>query len=327
MTTPRQVSIDATDIARQLGFDNYCYAQSARLDWHPAVLEGYREAFVGRATHRRPDRFERKWLQLRMNALRRGRVVDSLISPQYLRQIDVEECPVLRCTLTHGAGTGTDWSIDRLNNDGAYAPYNLAVMSTSANHAKGNRDFDEIILLATGKDEINALTSQQWMRVACLMLGACFVEDAGHAPILPLVTPLPLFTARGIAQQIQYVLTIHARRAAGKNALIRSFREVSRAPAFLDPLVELVECVHLGLKHVDRCWDVWLTDGVTEALVKWRRDMGDQLWGKTGHIAISILGAGKISESDLLSWRLASGGYFADVHQQAIRGINSVGLR
>ena len=57
----------------------------------------------------------------------------------HLHRIDVPVCPVSLVTLTHGERADTDWSIDRLNNNGAYAIGNLAVMSRGANTAKGAR--------------------------------------------------------------------------------------------------------------------------------------------------------------------------------------------
>ncbi len=90
-----------------------------------------------------PTRHTRKWLQLRLNASRRGRAFESLqVTPNYLRQIDVDRCPITREVLTQATGTPSDASIDRVRNDAGYAAGNLVVMSTRANAAKGDADFD-----------------------------------------------------------------------------------------------------------------------------------------------------------------------------------------
>jgi hypothetical protein len=88
---------------------------------------------------RHPDRFETKWLQLRLGALSRHRIVQPEITPQYLRYIDTDVCPVSLVRLTHSTRTDTDWSVDRINNSGAYADANLMVISTRVNRVKTTR--------------------------------------------------------------------------------------------------------------------------------------------------------------------------------------------
>ncbi|MDR5777342.1 MULTISPECIES: hypothetical protein [unclassified Caballeronia] len=89
----------------------------------PAVLQGFaagREHF--RVAQHRPDRFVSKWLQLRINAYKRRRILDAHVTPSYLKRIDSLVCPITLSPLTHGALCETDWSVDRINNNGAYAP-------------------------------------------------------------------------------------------------------------------------------------------------------------------------------------------------------------
>lgn len=68
------------EIGRALGWDLAYYGWNPR-DAAPAdVREGHAAGKAhrgGRTKH--PTRFERKWLQLRQNALRRGRVVHEAI--------------------------------------------------------------------------------------------------------------------------------------------------------------------------------------------------------------------------------------------------------
>ena len=124
---------DLVEAGRCLGHDLH---DRSRLPLQPAWPAAVREGFLtARARgHRRPDpdRFTRKWLQLRLGALARGRVIADDVTPAAIRQLDTPRCPVTRGPLSAGRGTASDWSIDRLNNDGGYALANLAVMSVQA---------------------------------------------------------------------------------------------------------------------------------------------------------------------------------------------------
>ena len=164
-----------------------------------------------------PSRHVRKWLQLRLNAWRRGRLFEGLqVTPNYLRQIDVERCPITRETLTQATCTPSDASIDRVRNDAGYAAGNLVVMSTRANAAKGDADFDEALtrmrqaeeaekagsapatgaassertLAASRASEPVALSAAEWARVAVL---CSFVTELPHeqAAALPLLVLPP----------------------------------------------------------------------------------------------------------------------------------------
>ncbi|HRI18594.1 MAG TPA: hypothetical protein PL196_08740, partial [Burkholderiaceae bacterium] len=139
-----------------------------------------------------PTRSVRKWLQLRLNAWRRGRVFEGVqVTPNYLRQIDVDHCPITRQTLTRGTGMPTDASVDRVRNDAGYAAGNLAVMSARANRAKGDLDFDAA-LAAMRRAEAGAtpaeLDAAAWARVAvlCSFVTPLPHEQAGGLPLLVL---------------------------------------------------------------------------------------------------------------------------------------------
>lgn len=157
-----------------------------------------------------PTRHTRKWLQLRLNAWRRGRVFEGLqVTPNYLRQIDVALCPITRESLTQATCTLSDASIDRVRNDAGYAAGNLVVMSTRANAAKGDADFDAALARmrrAEAAEEAHApgtaafdtaslptdamLTAAHWTRVAVL---CSFVTELPHAQAaaLPLLVLPP----------------------------------------------------------------------------------------------------------------------------------------
>lgn len=138
---------------------------------HAAGLHKFRRP-IGEA-----DRYVRKWLQLRRNAAKRYRIFEDNVTPDWLRVIDVQVCPVTWEVLTHGTRSGTDWSVDRIVNDGSYARDNLAVMSTLANQAKSNKNIDDICELAYQDGAADGLSAQEWYRLATFVVGT--YERAG----------------------------------------------------------------------------------------------------------------------------------------------------
>lgn len=142
-----------------------------------------------------PNRFVRKWLQLRLNAWLRGRVFElTQVNPTFLRRIDVAVCPITRELLTHATGEPSDASVDRVCNDTAYAAGNLAVMSTRANVAKNLYGVDDAMAfvrqIEVGKlGQIDGLNAEQWARVAVLSSFATTMPHAEVAMLPLLVLP------------------------------------------------------------------------------------------------------------------------------------------
>ncbi|MBK7616702.1 MAG: hypothetical protein IPJ08_20435 [Burkholderiales bacterium] len=192
------------DIAFELGWDHAHHglvpptehllpANPVRQGW-----EAGRASFGSRTL--KPTRHVRKWLQLRLQAWKRGRVFEGVqVTPHYLAQIDTARCPVTRLALTHATGADTDASVDRVYNDAAYAAGNLAVMSLRANQAKGNMRWDEARTMAVlaearttgaGAGTADGLASAEWARMAVLM---SFVTPLPHelAATLPLLVLPP----------------------------------------------------------------------------------------------------------------------------------------
>lgn len=302
------------ELGRQLGHDLYCRSRlPLQPDWQDSIAEGFRAAAAAGHLRHTPDRFERKWLQLRLGAWRRRRAVADDITPELLRELDVEHCPVTRERLTHGTGNPSDWSVDRLNNEGAYAATNLAVMSVRANRAKAALSFDEVLLRAQQADGADAaLTPAQWLRLAALMLGPCFATRHQLAPLLPLCAPLPLHSVRLALQQIQRLLTLHAARPAGKNALVRDLRPACHGEASQQRLRRLADAVHEGLKRLapdEACWDVWLQAAPMEALKAWHSGLTLQEQAQAALISGRLAGAAKVTPRSLAPWRLDSQGY------------------
>ena len=313
MKPARLPHFDEVEIGRKIGYDLFKYGRIVETHVsHPSVAEGFLLAQVQAVRQQVPDRYTRKWLQVRINAYAKRRYVDEQVTPQYIKSIDVPLCPVMRVALTHGELLGTDWSIDRLNNDGAYAPSNLAVMGTIANQAKNDRCFEEVYALSqqsSASQLVEGLTPQQWLRLAALMLGPCFATNAGCAPTIPLVVPIPKHTVRQAMQQVQYVFTLKAGRPTGKNLLIKSFSAASGSESCMNRLHFLAEAVHSGLKGVEYPWDVWLIPGVMDLLVQWRSCMNDAAWAMAGEISRQLAGGYRINPQRLNTWNLANRGY------------------
>ena len=183
-------------------------------DGHP-VSQGWRAgaAVFGQRTLK-PTAHVRKWLQLRLNAWRRGRAFEGIqVTPHFLSQIDVPVCPITRVALTHASGTGSDASVDRVCNQAGYAAGNLAVMSARANMAKADLDWHgalEVVrqLEASGLDRVDGLGPVHWSRLGVLM---SFVTPLAHAQAacLPLlVLPPNRLRLLNAVQALQAVVTL-----------------------------------------------------------------------------------------------------------------------
>lgn len=306
-----QVAFDTVEAGRRLGHDLFQYRRT--IDKHriaPSVQEGFAEARLRRVSTREPDRFVRKWLQLRLSAQRRGRVVTDDVTPELLRDIDVQICPVTRCQLTHGELGGADWSVDRLNNDGAYAANNLAVMSTRANRVKGDRSFDDVLILSRSSEPTDGLSTVEWSRMAALMLGPCFATGKEEAPILAMNVPVARYSALTGAQMIQHVLTTRAARPSGKNLLVSRLKASCRNERARARLSALVEGVHLALKTAEPPCDVWLRAALMNNLVEWRQSLDSDLhWAMAIEIARVLAHGGYVPTSRVASWQLHTRGY------------------
>lgn len=180
----------------------------------------------------RPTRHARKWLQLRLNAWRRGRAFETFgVTPRLLAQIDVDACPITGEVLTHATGAPTDASIDRVNNDAGYAVGNLIVMSARANEAKAAYAWDDALAFVKqiktgGLDAIDGLSARQWARLGVLMSFCTPLEHAQAACLPLLVLPATRLRVLNAAQALQVLLTLqftrpgHVRRIAELGALV-----------------------------------------------------------------------------------------------------------
>jgi hypothetical protein len=246
MTTATLASLDDVACTRsmtidpgfELGWDYGHYALVPPAEHlHPLspVRQGWeagRDNFGCRTLQ--PNRFSRKWLQLRLNAWLRGRSFDlSQVNPAFLRRIDVTVCPITREVLTHCTGEPTDASVDRVFNGAGYAAGNLAVMSTRANQAKSDYGVDDAMSflrqIETGRlGQIDGLTSEQWARLAVLCSFTTPMPHAAAARLPLLVLPPNRLRVLNPVQSLQVMLSLqitragHARRCAALGSLMPS---------------------------------------------------------------------------------------------------------
>ncbi|MCE4556049.1 hypothetical protein [Pelomonas cellulosilytica] len=308
-------TMDAVEAGRRLGHDLHRLCRiPPQPCWPPAVREGFEAAAASRAARpRQDDRFVRKWLQLRLGALVRGRAVAADVTVDLLHRLDVSHCPVTREPLTYGTRLGRDASVDRLNNDGAYAASNLAMLSARVNRIKGGRSFDEVLALSRRAEPTSSLAPVEWLRLAVLMLGPAHATQPQAAPALPLCAPLPATSVRTALQQVQRLLTVTAGPAASRNRLLRGLLPACGSVAAEARLKLLADAVHLGLKRLapgQPCWDVWLQPGLMTALLAWRDALTERAWAHTSWTAGQLAGGQPVSRRELAPWQLATRGYW-----------------
>ena len=158
-------------IAFTLGWDYSSFGLPLPDNSPHSMKQGHDEGrrhFQGKVTQ--ADYLDRKWLQIRFGAFKRGRVFDDRVTPEEIHKMSqIGICPVSEAALTAGTLLDTDWSIDRIISDGAYTPENLMVVSTRVNAAKGAKSLDQIRAIKDGIEEDDALTMPEWTRLFLLM--------------------------------------------------------------------------------------------------------------------------------------------------------------
>lgn len=150
------------------------------------------------------DVYLRKLLRLRVNAYARGLPFSSAITTDYLREITVTVCPVSGVPLSQGTMSGTDWSVDRLDNGLGYVPGNICFMSARVNAIKGAADFDELLAdgaasaLLLGRAALEQQTPSGLQTLEVLRLAALVAAPASIATSARFRDFPPLAMAPGI---------------------------------------------------------------------------------------------------------------------------------
>jgi hypothetical protein len=267
--------MQAVNVA-ETGFDiGWDFARFGRVldcaSSEPSVLAGYRAGRLHfRVPQHVPDRFVSKWLQLRLNAFRRRRILDEEVTPAYLKKIDCAMCPITLIAMTHAALVESDWSVDRINNDGAYAPGNLMVMCVKANRAKGAKGLEQVIELASGsaEDTVLGLSKREWARLACVMVGAANWTGVSP-PLLPLLTRLPEDSRAPLYFVFQQTLLLAARLATERNRVMKALCRLHPSSERSALLRCAVEKLAVDLKYAAYPYDALAGEGVQRPMRSW----------------------------------------------------------
>lgn len=312
---------EARRVAYELGWDYAVHGLKLPDTITGSLLEaarqGYGEAQNRFACKRDSDRFIRKWLQIRHSALLRGRVVSSEVTPDFIRAIDAKVCPVLRVRLTHGTQLDTDWSVDRLNNDGAYAPGNLVVMSTRANKAKGAKTIEEVIAITENHVEFDGLKNVEWLRIACLMNRVCFESSRCLYMIPFVVEPLPFLPTNNfeaLQDAVSLALVGEAPMAPFKRAgasaqsrkrwekFVSTFNRVGSALVSMN--------YRPGSKgSYPTIFDTWSVESVFSKYKAWLASLDVHEMEKIVEYSVSMITKGEFPQAVIEGWCVDSKGY------------------
>lgn len=309
VVTVKDIHVEKREAWQVIGFDYGLRGLPVPGDAPAPFLEGHKEGRARRESHTL-DRFELKWVHLRYGALQRDLIPENGVTPAFLREIDVAYCPVTLVTLSHGTRTDTDWSVDRLNNHGAYATGNLAIMSTKANSAKGDKSFEDVYGLAQGNQNVDGLTPREWYRLAALMGSACTVHRPNTRIFLRLATKLPRHIVRRAELQLQHVMHLAARKRRDERILIRRMRQVWPEQTSTDRLQLLIETVRRYQLSAEYEYDVWLEDKVFERLMSWAQSVPLQMVPRMHALFRELGGGHQLMTSEVRAWHLPTRGRF-----------------
>ena len=250
------------------------YAQ-ARLKLRsdaPALCQLAFKSFRGQA-RKEDDYFVRKWLGVRLNAVKRGMVVDPSVTPEFLRYITSDICPVTLEPLDFGTKgqSRMNPSLDRLVNEVGYLAGNICVLSQRANRAKGEMTFEEVVALAQNGDAIHGLEGVEWMRLCSLMYGA-WNKAFGQGD--PWLMPLAAIPAPGIfmttPQVVQLLLTRLAQNEDGDADTHRVWHDLTnQAGAPVSRYKDFMQALTQALADEDYEGNAWLHPGVFDAFERW----------------------------------------------------------
>lgn len=254
-------------IGYDIGWDMAFYGQPCPRDGEPALVQGYRDCLKqrGRAQRRHADKFDRRWLRLRRGAWQRERYFSKDVTPQYLKRIYSPLCPVTWEPLTDSAGLPTDWTVDRVNNDAAYAPGNLVVMSLRANQAKGALTLPDVVRILQNNERPPALTEPEWLRLVYLMVRPCSLGT--DQEVIPCLTFLPPGLRFAFSDVVQFMLCMHVQ--GGEGACIGLIKRYCRTQNEQKLYAKLLKRLRHALPRVKSKLELMGQPGVFEAFMAW----------------------------------------------------------
>lgn len=238
----------------------------------PALCQRAFNSFRGQA-RKEEDYFVRKWLGIRLNAVKRGMVVDPSLTPDFLRYITSDTCPVTLEPLDFGTKgqSRMNPSLDRLVNEVGYLAGNICVLSQRANRAKGEMTFDEVVAVAQQGVAIHGLEGIEWMRLCSLMYGA-WSKAFGQGD--PWLMPLAAIPAPGIfmttPQVVQLLLTRLAQKQDSDAEAHLVWRDLTnQAGVPVSRYNDFMHALMQALGDEDYEGNAWMHPGVFDAFEHW----------------------------------------------------------
>ena len=260
----------------ELDFDFECHTLGlacarAKLRLDPKAPAIFRDAYQGyRGLRAFPSYYERKWLSLRLSAIKRGMVLALAVNAAFLEQITPKFCPVTLEALDTGSKTPNNPSVDRLVNEGTYAAGNLCMFSIRANQAKADMNFEDVAKIATTMEAHGKLKPIEWMRLASLMYGAwCESVGAEDPHIVPFVTyPSPnLFTTQ--SQTVQWLLLRHCRAEVWPDSLQVWLAATHDAGGSVDEFMQMASSMKAALELEEYPPSAWYRPAVFKPFAAW----------------------------------------------------------
>ncbi len=266
LTDHSTLESEARDLGRSLA------AAKLRIpDGAPPALQ---EAFTAyRGSKQVRPYFERRWLSLRLSALKRGMVVDASVTPAFLQSICVSECPVTRQPVDVDGPTEQRPTLDRLVNEVGYRAGNICMLSRRANHAKAEFTFEEVLQIAVKAEPFRGLDAKEWARLASLMYGAW---AHAYKKADPYLVPLSAIPGEGMfmstSQVVQLLLLRHFGVGGPRKKATATWLRMTRAAGASDGLfLDLRDALTAALSDAARPADAWTKPLVFDAFVHWYR--------------------------------------------------------
>lgn len=306
-------SDEIRELGRAIGFDMAAHGVELwpKAAGFAGVEEGFRLRKSVQSRRYEPEHraYVRKWLQLRVNALERRTMFDSDVDATFLEEIDCPDCPVTLVPFTRSERAETDWSIDRVNNNGAYAIGNLIVLSTKVNKAKGDKTIEEVLDRASAIDATEGLSGIEWMRLASLMLGACTTDDprlSMRLRLMPLATRIPNKSFRHFHQELQWTLLLGAQRFENYRILQRAFSKL-RLEAHWPRAEAIIAKIKRRLASAEYPFDAMISSDIQRKRLELMAKMTDDEQGALRRIVHAAIG-GTPAGSEVDSWALSTDG-------------------
>lgn len=174
------------------------------------IEAGYKK---GLEVHRQPlTPHSSKLLFLRARAFVKGRFCDLDMTPDDLKKITPEFCPILGTRLVNIMSDELhhderhQWSVERMCNSLGYAKENIAVISTAANQARNNLNAEEILERAAGVVVDDQLTQIQWCRLFNHHFASLRLENPYIRKLVPPITWKPPRFYDGDIRQLAHAI-------------------------------------------------------------------------------------------------------------------------